>query len=209
MEHIFLDESGDLGFRRSDYFIIAALCTKKPKPIYNCIKRIKKSTKNRYYKNQELHFSESEKKIRRRVLECLSNKDIRVSYILMNKSNFKKDPSIKSGIYKDALFMHLISETIKSFNIQGHPTIIIDRYLSGKSVNNFNMVFSKIVNKNKIKMSIRKDMKIEHMHSYQNKGLQAADFIAGVIHLRYRDNNHDLYKIISSKIENRITFNEI
>jgi len=40
--HIFLDESGGLGFseKSQPYFVIAILITKDKKPIENCVKRV-------------------------------------------------------------------------------------------------------------------------------------------------------------------------
>ena len=205
MQHIFLDESGDLGFGLSKYFVIAALYTKNPKPVYNCIKRIKKSTTKKYRKTQELHFSESAYTLRRRVLECLVKKNIQISYLMLNRDDIIQNPSLsplisKLGILKDALFLLLISETLKEFEIRGNPHIIIDRYLSTDSINSFNKGFSDMLTRESEKVSIKKDIETVHMHSYQNKGLQAVDFIAGAIHMRFRDDNPQLYRLISSKI---------
>ncbi|AEG17737.1 DUF3800 domain-containing protein [Methanobacterium paludis] len=206
MKYIFLDESGDLGFGRSNYFVIAALCTKNPKPIYNCINRIKKSTTKKYHKTHELHFSESEHKLRRRVLECLNSKDMQISYLLLNKTSFMKNSHLisKLGTFKDSLFMFLISETLKEFEIRGNPNILIDKYLSKNEIDKFNQEFSEIILRKGHDVYIKRDIETEHVSSWENKGIQAADFIAGAVHVRFRDNNPNLYKIISPKVKYKI-----
>jgi len=82
--HIFLDESGDLGFseKSQPYFVIAILITKDKKPIENCIKRVRQRKLPKKYKNKpELKYRNSNHIIRRSVLKCLSKRDIEISYI--------------------------------------------------------------------------------------------------------------------------------
>jgi len=86
--HIFLDESGDLGFseKSQQYFVIAILITKDKKPIENCIKRIRqRKLPKKYKKIPELKFTNSDNVIRKSILKCLSKRNVELSYILLNK----------------------------------------------------------------------------------------------------------------------------
>jgi len=68
--HIFLDESGDLGFseKSQQYFVIAILITKDKKPIENCIKRIRqRKLPKKYKKIPELKFTNSDNVIRKSI----------------------------------------------------------------------------------------------------------------------------------------------
>lgn len=209
MKYIFLDESGDLDFkcRSGNYFIIAALCSEDPKPIYNCIKRIKRRTSKKYYKAQELHFSKSDYKLRRRVLKCVVKNDINISYLLLDKKKFMKTPKHNlishKGNLKNILFLILISSTLNRLNIKGNPKIIIDKYLSTDRIDEFNILFDEMIRGNH--SYINRDIVTEHTPSYENKGIQAVDFIVGAIHQNFRENrNSILYKLIEPKIQHKI-----
>lgn len=210
LKYIYLDESGDLDLscRSGDYFVIAALCANDHRPIHNCITRIKKCTSKKYYKKHELHFSEAEHKLRRRVLECVIRNDIGISYLVFNKNEFIKNNTSgfipTAGNLKDALFLIFISKTIAELNIKGNPKIIIDRYLSLDRVDKFNDIFHQIIGNNQIigdDLKIKNDVITEHVRSYENKGIQAVDFIAGAIHQNYTYNKTSLYNLIEPKIQ--------
>jgi hypothetical protein len=92
--HIYLDESGDLGFhsRSSNHIVIALLITKNPLSIERCIKRIRQRKLKKQLKElPEIKFNKSGDSIREKTLKCIVKEPVEIAYIVLNKS--RVDPS--------------------------------------------------------------------------------------------------------------------
>lgn len=91
MAYIFLDESGDLGFdvtksRSSKYFVITLLFAQDKKPIEKIIKNVHANLKKTHkQKGGVLHCYHEKPVTRNRMLTKLSQKDIKVMTIYLNK----------------------------------------------------------------------------------------------------------------------------
>ena len=87
MKYIYLDESGNLGFteKSGTYFVVASLCVDSEKTVHRCIKNARTGLNSKYKKN-ELKFSNSSNANRRRVLQCISRRDISLSCLVLNKN---------------------------------------------------------------------------------------------------------------------------
>ncbi len=99
--HIYLDESGDLGFssKSSKYFVIAALLTKDRLQIERCITKVRKERLSKKYKRiSELKYHNSSSIVKRRILECIAKKDIDIAFAVLRKhqvyQNLKEKPNI-------------------------------------------------------------------------------------------------------------------
>ncbi len=113
MKHIFLDESGDLGFKSksSRYFVVAALCTETEKTTTRCIKKVRQGLSRKYIR-AELKFTESSDATRRRVLQCISKRDVSISYIALNKNWV--DPRLRADLpaIEKRMIARLLSEIL-------------------------------------------------------------------------------------------------
>lgn len=191
LRHIFLDESGDLGFhkRSSKYFIVAALCTENEKTTTRCIKNIRKKLSKKYTQ-AELKFSESSDVTRRRVLECITKRNVSISYITLDKNWVKPQSRGNLPLIEKRMIARLLSEILNP----SHPpvTITIDKYLPYKDIESFNSYLD-------LKMPCK--INITHESSRGNNGIQSVDFVAGAIHRKYREQDTTFYNIISSKID--------
>lgn len=91
MPYIFLDESGDLGFdpnkKSSKYFLVTFLFVKNKRPIEKVIKKVAGNLSKKELKKHVgvLHSCKEKPKTRKKVLQSLSNRDISILCIYLNK----------------------------------------------------------------------------------------------------------------------------
>ena len=87
--HIYLDESGDLGFdpSSSKYIVIALLITKTPVHIGRCIKKIRQRNLKKKPKDRpEIKFNKSDDYIRELILTCIAKEPVDIAYIVLDKN---------------------------------------------------------------------------------------------------------------------------
>jgi len=202
--YIFLDESGDLGFteKSQQYFVIAILITRDKKPIENCIKRIRqRKLPKKYKKISELKFRNSNTLIRKSVLECLSRREIEISYILLNKRRIYPRLQDKKNIVYNYITSFLLQKVLSEES--GKIELVVDRLFTKKNREEFNRYINY-----KIKTELRKSMEvsIEHKNSEEERCLQAVDFVAGAIYRKYTLGDESYYPIIRAKIREEIRY---
>lgn len=203
--YIHLDESGDLGYsdKSSKYFVIALLATKNHKPIDNCIKRIRqRKLKTKYKYIPELKFNNSNELIRRAILRCIAEKDVKIYYVLVDKEKLhKRRESIKSDFYI-YLTGFLIQQILE---INEDIELIVDKSLSKEKREEFDEY---IRNKILDKLRLQVDVHVEHKDSREDKCIQAIDFVAGAIFSKYEFGNDSYYRVIQKKIGQEVIFHE-
>ena len=101
MSHIFLDESGDLGFdfskpKTSKYFIVTFLFTSDKRPLEKAIKKTVRSFTTREHPGHPgtLHAAKESPRTRLKLLNTLAQHDISILTIYLNKRKLyttKKD----------------------------------------------------------------------------------------------------------------------
>ena len=193
--HLFLDESGNLGFGKKDtnYFIMASLFTLHPRQIDLLMKRKKiKELPKQYKKIPELKFYNTTDKIRKSVLGGLYNKDIGLSAIIVNKETIHNHLRDVKNIYYGYVTQLLLNKTIIQVN---ELNLTIDKSLPKKKRNEFNDYIKYKLEKRFKNLTIN----IEHKNSKESKGLQAVDFVAGACFYKYEHNNSTYYDIIKKK----------
>jgi len=91
MSFIFIDESGDLGFdfekkKTSKFFVVTCLFTKDKRTIEKIVKRTHSELKKKYRRRfGVLHAVKERPVIRQRLLKRLSEEDLSVMTIYLNK----------------------------------------------------------------------------------------------------------------------------
>lgn len=192
LRYIYLDESGNLGFKENSgkYFVVAALCVEEEKIINRCIKNARDGLSKKH-KKIELKFSNSSDTVKRRVLKCIVRKDVSISYILLNKDWISPHLCNKPPIIHKYMIGELLSNMLYDVSIT-RTNVIIDKFLYGKYIGGFNSYIN-------LKSPVK--MKIEHVPSYGNNGIQAVDFVAGAIHKKYRDRDDFFYNLIEDRID--------
>ena len=94
MAYIFLDESGDLGFKKksSKWFIFTIALTFSPRLLEKVIKKVWKSLKKKHKGLGELHASHEKESTRKKVLKKLSEiEDLKILCIILNKEKVYVD----------------------------------------------------------------------------------------------------------------------
>jgi hypothetical protein len=192
LKYIYLDESGDLGFSKKSgpYFVVAGLCVDEEKIVDRCIKNARTGLTKKYKKN-ELKFSNSSDANRRRVLQCISNKDVSLSCLILNKKWVSED--LRQDIPKLQRYMmgQLLSNVLCTMPIT-RVNVVIDKFVHSSKIDGFNEYMDR---------NISVDMNIQHVSSDGNRGIQAVDFVAGAINKKYRENDSVFYDLIENKVD--------
>ena len=88
--YMFVDESGYLGPRGSNFFVIACLSTTNVKPIENIIKRVReRKLKKKWREVAELKANSSSPEIRIAVLNRLVKCECEIGLIVIDKKQIK------------------------------------------------------------------------------------------------------------------------
>lgn len=198
--HIYLDESGDLGFEKdgsSEHFVITLLMVEDPTGINRCVKRLRgRKLKKKLKELPEIKANNSSEAVRKRLLRDLAGEDIEIHCIVLKK---------------ERVYDYLRKKTEKLYNyISG---IIIAQGTRGQK--EVNMVVDKRVHKRiiredfdqyierKIKESavFHKRVKVSHLASQNSPGLQAVDFVSWSIFRKYEWRDDSYYNLIKDKIK--------
>jgi len=195
--HIFLDESGDLGFTKksSKYFVLTGLIIEEPRRIQKCIKRLRKSLRKKDKRMIELKFHTSSPQLREKVLRKLCEQKISIYSIVVDKETVFKRLRDKKEIYYNYISGLLLWQGL-TFPIGKKIRVVMDKRVYGKTREEFDNYI-----KNKISFMLKRksDIEILHIDSKKEPALQAVDFISGAIHRKFRDGDETYFNIIKSK----------
>lgn len=204
MAFIFLDESGDLGFdffkkKTTKYFIITLLFATAKKPIEKVVKKTYLGLSRTYkHKINSLHANKEKPVTKNRMLSSLSEKDISVMVIYLNKNKvYTKLQNQKEVLYNYVTNILLDRVyTKKLIPIDKEIHLIASRKETNKFLNqNFKEYLS-----GQIKNNFRLELKIEIKTPAEEKSLQAVDFISWAVFRKYEYGDESYYDLIKSKI---------
>ncbi|WP_298535567.1 DUF3800 domain-containing protein [uncultured Methanobrevibacter sp.] len=193
MNYIFIDESGDLGFKTSSshYFILVAILVSNPKKLDNLVKNTYRKYKRRIYKSNELKATKTPNDINMDIIVKLNKIDNKVFAIVFEKSNiYKLDFQNDINILYDIL----ASKLANLIEINDKTVIIVDKNKNQIQIKNFNEVFKKNLNNLK-----NHPISFIHANSINYKGLQIADLLSWSIYQKYENKNDAFEKLIENK----------
>lgn len=208
MAYIFLDESGDLGFKKSSskWFLFTIAMTNEARALERAVKKVWRPLKRKHKKLGELHASHEKDITRKRVLRHLSEvADFKVLCVILNKQKVYVDlQNQKNYLYNytanillDRLHTKEVLEPKESVHL------FVDRKDTKKRLReNFIDYLTSSMKK-------RRDgqFAVELHSSHENKSLQAVDFISWAIFRKYESGDYAFYDIIKSKItDERLLF---
>ena len=208
MTYIFLDESGDLGFKKSSskWFIFTIAMVSSPRSLERVVKKIWRPLKKKYKKLGELHASHEKDITRKRVLKQLSEvSDLKVFCVVLNKKKVYVDLQSQKNYLYNFTANILLDRLHNKEALDAKESIHL--YIDRKDT-------KKVLRENFIKyltssMKKRRDgnFKVELHSSHENKALQAVDFISWAIFRKYERNDYEFYELIKSKItDERLLF---
>lgn len=201
MAHIFLDESGDLGFREtsSKWFLFTIVLTNDHKKIEKVIKNIRKGLKKKY-KLKELHAYHSDAITKHRMLKKLSElDDLKVLCVVLNKKKVYVDLQSQKN------YLYNYTANILLDRLHNRRLIKIDEpislYIDKKDTNKFiRENFEKYLKDNLIKRGNNGRIDIKIKASHTEKCLQAVDFVSWAIFRKYERGDYGYYEEIKDKI---------
>lgn len=208
MARIFLDESGDLGFKAtsSKWFIFTIVLTDNHRKIEKIIKKVKGGLRKKYKKVNELHAYHTQPEVRKKILKLLSaEKDVKILCVVLNKKKVYIDlQKQKNYLYNYTANILLDRLHNKKIIDTDEP---IDLYIDQKDTNKFiKENFEKYLKDNFKKRGNNK-VAIKIKPSHTEKCLQAVDFISWAIFRKYERGDYEYYEIIkNSVIEENLLF---
>jgi len=200
MLHIFIDESGDLGFttKSSKYYIIASVETKDLVELNRIPKKVRKTLRKKRKDISEFKFTRSDDVVRRRFLERLVRANVSFSAIVLKKEmvyDYLRDRKEKIHNY---LTGFLAESLTHDYSDEKEIRIVVDKFIMSEERRD---EFDRYLRWRLSNYSSRfLNVEIIHEDSQQHPGLQAADFVAGSIFQYYERGNDRFYRIIEPKI---------
>jgi hypothetical protein len=201
MIYVFLDESGDLGFKKSSsrWFVFTIAIISDARALERVIKKVWRPLKSKHKKLGELHAYRSDDVTRTRLLKKLNQiPDLKILCMLLNKEKVYVDlQNQKNYLYNytaNILLERLHSQ--KLLNKNEPMNVYIDRKDTKKKLreNFINYLTTSMKNRREGKFSV------ELHSSHENKSLQAVDFISWAIFRKYERGDYQFYEIIKDKI---------
>jgi hypothetical protein len=199
--HVYLDESGDLGFGEggTDYFTIAFVIVEDPIPFRRSVKAVK--IRHHIPREVELKGSTTREVIKKDLLNTFLKLDMEVHAITVKKENvepkLRKDTNI---LYNYMVGLSLV-ERILQEAAGARVVINVDRRtISITSGFNFNQYLRYKIWYERERRDI--DLEIHHLDSHAAYAIQGIDVICNSIFRRYNSDNYALFNIIRGKVRN-------
>lgn len=207
MAYIFLDESGDLGFKKasSKWFLFTIVLTNNHRKIEKVIKNIRKGLKK--FKLKELHAYHSDAVTKHKMLKKLSElEDLKILCIVLNKSKVYVDLQNQKNYLYNYTANILLDRLHNKKLIKTDETISL--YIDQKDTNKFiRENFEKYLKDNLVKRGNSGRIEIKIKPSHTEKCLQAVDFVSWAIFRKYEGGDYEYYEDIKERIiEEKLLF---
>ncbi len=188
MSYLYIDESGDLGFKGkgSDYFILTCVKIDDEKTNQDFSRIPKKVRQKILSKKQkklpELKFSNSSEEVRIEFLKRVAKLNIEIYAIIIEKSKTFSELKDNLPILYNYLIKILLEKPLNKLHNNLHLFICLDRCMSFPQRQNFeNYIKTEFLS---IFQKLPK-VDISHECSNQNNCLQALDFTCGAFGYKY------------------------
>lgn len=201
MIYIFLDESGDLGFKKSSskWFLFTIAMTSDARSLERVTRKVWRSLKKKHKRLGELHASHEKDITRKRMLKEISGVNgLKVLCVVLNKQKVYVDlQNQKNYLYNytaNILLDRLHTREVLKQKESVH--LFIDRKDTKKRLRE-NLIRYLTDSMKKRSNGL---FAVELHSSHENKSLQAVDFISWAIFRKYEHGDYGFYEIIKNKI---------
>lgn len=194
---IFLDESGDTGFKfrrgSSDFFVVSMVITEIPEAIDEAVRNLRDTLGYREY--HEFKFSKSSQRVREEFLKRVSRLSIRVRTLIIDKRLMTQSRLRDQESFYEFVIKLLVSRPFAQIS---NATLVIDE--SDRSRRNQRSLAARI---KKASGSESPDLirSVKYWNSRSHGGLQVADMICGAV-MAAMNGEGAYLEIISRVIEN-------
>lgn len=202
MAYIFLDESGDLGFAKnsSQYFIITILAVEDRKQIEKIVRKIHAQLRQKVKRLSGgiLHAFKEKPVTRKRMLLLLEDSDCSSMIIILNKArvhtNLKDEKHVLYNYVTNILLDRIMTKKLIKTNSPIH--MIVAKRETNRFLNeNFKQYLKKqTLNRHKLELNI------EIKRPFEEKALQAVDFISWACFRKYELKDEEYCKILSKTL---------
>ena len=208
--HVFIDESGDLGFssKASNFFVAAYVVPENPWVIRRRLKRLLgRLHKRRRYSGSELKFSNSNNRVRLHVLGKCQEMEWIAGLIILEKRKVKPElREIPNQLYNYLIVNYLMKRVLQWLDPLDRLILCIDRSLSKSNREAFDTYVrdkaSWVWNVELERKSplIKNQITISHDRSQDECCLQLADYVAGAAFQKYERNRDDYFSLLGDKV---------
>lgn len=206
--HIFLDESGDLGFasKSSQWFLFTVLITNKHRQVEKVIKNIHKGLRKKYKNVKELHAYHTQDLTKKRLLKQLSElDDIKILSIILNKKKVYIDLQNQKNYLYNYTANLLLDRLHNKEIVKKHE--VVKLFIDQKDTNKFIKENFERYLTSQLNNWANDNIVIKIKPSHTEKCLQAVDFVSWAIFRKYEMADYEFYDIIKDKIvEEKILF---
>ncbi len=191
MIYIYMDESGDLGFKNtsSNIFVIGYIITADPKILQRSLKKLRqRKLKKRLRELPEFKFYTASDRVRELMFNKIEELDLVSGYVAVNKGRVHPGLRRKKKVLYNYLVRQLLDDAITLYDHERKIILVLDRLYSNKHLRDS---MDEYLGRMASRIS-KSDLKIIHKNSCDTAGLQFVDFICGAIWRHYEkgDNAH-------------------
>lgn len=182
---IFLDESGNLTGKNSDYFIVGTFTVGEPRRIAKAFRKWQKSKfpkKLRVQSEVKFNNAHLDDDTRFKTLKFLLKQDIRIFYSFLNKKNIPREYRKKGKVHETgSLYAEVVGSTLELYlpATEGEFRIIRDRKtLKAMTVSEFDEYLkTRMLPQLPAKINFR----VQAVDSTTNPAVQVADWVCGAL----------------------------
>ncbi len=189
--YIYLDESGNLTGKNSQYFIVGTFTVGEPRRIVKAFRKWQKSKFPKKLRGQsEVKFNNSHlsDEIRFKTLKFLVKQDIRIFYSFLNKKNIPQEYRKKGKVHETgSLYAEVVSSTLELYlpATENEFRVIRDqKTLKAMTVSEFDEYLK---TRMLPKLPARINFRIQAVDSTGNLAVQVADWICGALARFYEE----------------------
>lgn len=198
MWFIFIDESGDLGMRGSQYLVLAALFVEDYRPLDRIIKKMRHHKfRKELRKATEIKANKSSDAVRKHMLKKLNKvPNARVFYIVLEKKKLYSE-YLKDN--KDKLYNYVAGKLAKNIVLEDVELELRIDKSKGKHLlrEDFNRYFLQKLREGSNHMRAT----IHHSYSHSWSGLQFADLLAWCCFQKFEHGNSEYIDSITQEQE--------
>lgn len=216
MAHLFVDESGDLGFkrmrhRRSRYFSVGWVFTTSAARLRKEMQRIRETLRERGYAEPEIKFSwrnrakfDVARYVLQRVVENERLKDLVLGGLVLDKETVNEELRDNVKILRNYLLAHHVLWSVlrdTGIAVRGTLTIIYDRSMGEESIWEFNdYLWRKLRYTEEVLHRPPVRLEVRHVDSRAEHGVQLADLVAGALRAAWEWGDGSYLSVIHPKV---------
>ena len=200
IDWMFLDESGDLGLKGSNYFVITIIGISdiEYKKLKKTLKKLRRSIQKDLKKTNELKATKLDRQTKEYILKKTNKVDFRIFSMILDKKS-PKNLVHMTNVNKNDLYIKITCELIKKIESKGefvfsrNISLKLDKFVYSSYIDNFTLQILE-----NLKLTNKKI--IEFANSEQYKGIQFADLLSWCIYQEIENNKKNYLKEIKNKL---------